>query len=231
MIKKKLYRFKNFLKRNEWYYTYDIKIRKVSLGDSGNEWVICPVYINSESVFYSFGAGMNISFDTEMEEKFGLKVCLFDPTPKSIKFVKEQKLNPNYVFEEIGIADFTGNASFYLPLNPEYVSATIEKQNDSQNSVEVRVERLSEIMVRNKHNFIDLIKMDIEGAEYDVIDDILKSGIKIGQLLVEFHHRFPKIGIKKTRDTIKKLRNAGFALFYVSDTGEEFSFINRDYYK
>lgn len=231
MIKKKLYRLKNFLNGNEWYYKYDIKVNKTALGNSGYEWVICPDNINSKSLFYSFGAGTNISFDTELAEKFGLKINLFDPTPKSIQYVKVQKLNPDYSFEEIGIADFSGNAKFYLPLNPDFVSATLEKQSDSQKFVEVRVERLSEIMERNKHKYLDLLKMDIEGAEYDVIDDILKSGIEIHQLLVEFHHRFPSLGIKKTRNAIEKLRNAGFALFHVSNTGEELSFINLKFYK
>lgn len=226
MIKRKLYRLKNFLKGNEWYYHNDLSLNIKTLGDPGNEWTICPVGINAESVVYSFGAGTNISFDKELSEKFGLVVHLFDPTPKSIKFVNDQKLGSNFIFEEIGIADYTGIAKFYLPLNPDYVSATLDKMSDSQNIVEVRVERLAEIMARNKHTSIDILKMDIEGAEYGVIDDILKSGIEIRQVLIEFHHRFANKGIKKTRNTIEKLRNAGFGLFYVSEIGEEFSFFN-----
>jgi FkbM family methyltransferase len=226
MIKNKLYRLKNFLKGNEWYYRYDLNVKKEAIGDRGNEWVICPEYVNSDSVVYSFGAGTNISFETELSGRFGLRIHLFDPTPKSIQYVKDQNLNSNYFFGEIGIADFTGIAKFYLPLNPDFVSATLEKQSDSQRVVEVRVERLSEILERNKHTSIDILKMDIEGAEYDVITDILNSGIVIHQLLVEFHHRFPNNGIKKTRSTIEKLRNAGFVLFHVSEIGEEFSFLN-----
>jgi FkbM family methyltransferase len=225
MIRKKLYRLKNFLKGNEWYYKYDLKVNKIALGDRGNEWVICPDSVDRESIVYTFGAGTNISFDTELCRKFELKVFIFDPTPKSIHYVLEQKLSEDYIFEATGIADYTGSAKFYLPLNPDYVSATIEKQSDSQSIVEVKVERLAEIMSRNRHEKIDILKMDIEGAEYSVIDDILKSGINVQQLLVEFHHRFPNYGIKKTRQTIQKLRNAGFGLFHVSDIGEEFSFL------
>jgi hypothetical protein len=42
------------------------------------------------------------------------------------------------------------------------------------------------------------MKMDIEGAEYEVLDGLLSSPIKPTQLLVEFHHRFPGIGLEKT---------------------------------
>jgi FkbM family methyltransferase len=226
MIKKKLYRLKNFLKGNEWYHKYDVKINKAATGNSGYEWVICPDLINSQSIVYSFGAGTEISFDTELVRLFGVKIFLFDPTPKSIQYVKDQKLGSNFNFEEIGIATFTGNANFFLPINPDYVSATLDKLSDSQSSGKVKVERLSEIMKRHQHEFIDLLKMDVEGAEYDVIDDILQSKINIHQLLIEFHHRFAHNGIKKTRKTVANLRKAGFALFNVSDTGEEYSFVN-----
>jgi len=39
--------------------------------------------------------------------------------------------------------------------------------------------------------------MDIEGAEYEVIDDLIASGIRPKQILVEFHHRFKNVGVKK----------------------------------
>lgn len=225
MIKKKLYRLKNFLKGNEWYYKYDIKVNKIAVGDVGYEWVLCPDLLKEGSIVYSFGAGTDISFDKDLVKRFGLNVYLFDPTPKSVKYVKEQNLSSNFIFEEIGIADFSGNAKFYLPLNPDFVSATIERQSEMQKNIEVRVECLSDIMKRHQHIFIDLLKMDIEGAEYNVIDDILNSRIEIQQILIEFHHRFANAGISKTRNSLKKLRAAGYALFHVSETGEEFSFI------
>ena len=41
------------------------------------------------------------------------------------------------------------------------------------------------------------MKMDIDGAWYEVLDDLPASPIKPTQLLVEFHHRFPGIASKK----------------------------------
>jgi len=45
--------------------------------------------------------------------------------------------------------------------------------------------------------------------------------------LVEFHHRFPKVGIEDTKEGIDGLTDAGYALMFVSTSGEEFSFIYR----
>ena len=70
-----------------------------------------------------------------------------------------------------------------------------------------------------------IVKLDIEGAEYEVIQHIIDRKIKIHQLLIEFHHRFPGIGNKKTKEAIRILNNAGYKIFDVSPSGEEFSFI------
>ena len=67
--------------------------------------------------------------------------------------------------------------------------------------------------------------MDIEGAEYEVIDDIVHSPVPIYQVLIEFHHRFEGIGIGRTKEAITKLNGTGYKIFNVSATGEEISFI------
>ncbi len=76
------------------------------------------------------------------------------------------------------------------------------------------------------HTKIDILKMDIEGSEYDVLNDILNANVEIKQILVEFHHRFEKIGLQKTRDAIKALNQKGYQIAAISDSREEYTFIN-----
>jgi hypothetical protein len=89
----------------------------------------------------------------------------------------------------------------------------------------VEVRRLATLMRDLGHRSIDVLKMDIEGAEYEVIDDILGSRLQIEQILVEFHHRLPGVGIDRTRRAVRNLNEAGYRIFFASDTGEEYSFI------
>ncbi|MCF6242827.1 MAG: FkbM family methyltransferase, partial [Bacteroidales bacterium] len=84
------------------------------------------------------------------------------------------------------------------------------------------------IMQKLQHKQINLLKMDIEGAEYLAIEDMIKKEIKPHQLLIEFHYRFENIGLKATKTAIKNLRKFGFQVFYVSKTGEEVSFISTE---
>ncbi len=222
----RLYRLKNYLNGNEAYYRYDLRHTGViTRGNRGTQWTFIPGLLPEGAIVYAFGAGLDIAFEQALHDEFNFKVFLFDPTPMSAAYVRSLHLPRTLVFEETGLAAYDGSASFYLPDNPDYVSATIAPRHDGQNFVNVRVERLKTIMKRYGHDHIDLLKMDIEGAEYDVVNDIIESGIEINQLLIEFHHRFAEIGIEKTKKALQQLRNSGFRLFHVSAIGEELSLL------
>jgi len=198
---------------------------KKKLGNRNASFTVNPLIISPGDIIYSVGIGNDISFDLRLMETFKVDVFAFDPTPKSIRWLLEQSVPNGFRAFPVGLADYTGEAEFYLPLNENFVSASmVSKQSEMVERVKVK--RLQDIMSEHGHTSIDLLKMDIEGSEYAVIEDIIKSKIQIHQLLIEFHHRFPEHGISKTRQAIKKLREAGFELFYVSPIGEEFSFIN-----
>lgn len=77
------------------------------------------------------------------------------------------------------------------------------------------------------HKRIDLLKINIEGGEYPVIDDLIASRINVGQLVVEFHHRFPGHTLTETESAVNILNEHGYKIFYISDAGKEYSFIRR----
>ncbi len=75
------------------------------------------------------------------------------------------------------------------------------------------------------HEEIDILKMDIEGAEYGVIEDIIKKSIFPRQILIEFHHRFDPFSIADTKKAIHDLMCNDYEVFYISDNYQEFSLI------
>jgi len=161
-----------------------------------------------------------------MIDKYGLTVHAFDPTPRSIEWVKRQGFSDRFIMHEYGIASFDGNVSFSPPENPDHGSHTIlDRPSTKSNAITVPVKKLATIIQELGHAQIDVLKMDIEGAEYEVIQDIYRSKIRPGQILVEFHHRFPGVGIKKTRDAVDSIKSMGYRLFSVSPTQEEYCFI------
>jgi hypothetical protein len=72
----------------------------------------------------------------------------------------------------------------------------------------------------------DVIKMDIEGAEYAVLPDVLTSGFHPAQILVEFHHRWREVGARRTREALALLGRGGYRIAHVSENGMEYVFLN-----
>ena len=196
------------------------------VGSPYGGYCICPNGIGSSSVVYSAGVGDDISFDLGMIEHYGATVFAFDPTDRSIRWVKSQTLPDSFRFHEFGISDHDGTAVFIPPKNPEHASYIMADIRDAgTNGVERPVLRLKSAMQLLKHDRIDILKLDIEGAEYRVLDDLLASGVDARQILVEFHHRMPGVGVIKTIQTIQAMARNGYCLFWVSSSDEEFSFL------
>ncbi len=202
------------------------KLPTVTLGNPKyGAWTLCPRELNASSVVYSIGVGEDISFDRELCEKYGVQLFTFDPTPRSITFMAQQTLLPNFHFVPLGIADHNGTANFFPPQHIDHVSHSFLEVS-TRSPIAVEVKTLSSLMALNQHTHLSLLKMDIEGAEYQVLDQIFTENVQIDQLLVEFHDRFPTIGRSKTLDTIQHILAADYSLFAISPSYEEFSFIH-----
>ena len=210
----------------DFFYKPDVKLGKNRLGTVYGGWEVILDRLSKDSVVYSFGIGEDISFDLELIRLVGTQIYGFDPTPRSIQWVKAQTLPKEFSLFEYGLSVENGFMKFHPPGNPEYVSySIIERNTDSAEVIQLPVRCLETIMTELGHDKLDLLKMDIEGAEYDVIDSLVVSAIRPEQLLVEFHHRFPGVGIDRSKHAIETLRQNGYQIFSISDTGEEYSLV------
>ena len=97
-------------------------------------------------------------------------------------------------------------------------------------TIKVPVERVSTIMKRLSHEKIDLLKLDIEGAEYGVLPDMLDMGVLPTQILVEFHHGKRKKGrvpVSETKNLVERLKGFGYFIFWASESGRELALVRR----
>lgn len=203
--------------------------RRVPRERHGSEyggWWICPTDLDSNSVVYSVGIGTDITFDLSLIEAHGLTIHAFDPTPGSIAYLQSVQLPATFAVHQVGLAAVDGALSFLPPANPEHISHTLMAPGHTDTrAITVDVRRLSTLMRDLGHTHIDVLKMDIEGAEYDVLDDLLDQQLPVRQILVEFHHRFPGVGVERTRRAVARLNAAGYRIFAAAASGEEYSFI------
>ena len=206
-------------------FPVQIDVPTVTYGTEYGAWSICPDRLDRDSIVYSVGIGTDISFDLALIEHHGVTVHAFDPTPGSIAWLERQELPSRFKWRQVGLAAYDGQATFFPPDNPEWISYTmLPRQPADGRPIQVEVRRLSTLMRDLGHQRVDVLKMDVEGVEYDLIDDILASGVDIGQWLIEFHHRFSDVGIERTRDAVAKLNAAGYGIFFATESGEEYGF-------
>lgn len=205
----------------------DLPVAKLG-GSKG--WPVVPALINSDSVVYAFGVGAYVDWDLQMIQQFGVQVHAFDPTPESIEWATRQQFPSEFHFHDYGLAAFDGILNFYPPKKPGRFnySQDLRKFNHADQSlVPGQVFRLSTILNDLGHSRIDVLKIDVEGTEFDCLPEILDSGIEIGQLLVEIHYNHPSRSFPEGARLLKRVTDAGFQCFDISSRGFEFAFVNR----
>ena len=144
------------------------------LGNEYGGFGVCCRLLGDKPIVYSFGIGEDISFDIDLMEKYNAEIYAFDPTPKSVKWVKNNVHNEKFHFYPYGISDKDGKESFFLPENNDYVSGSVLLHNGLKTvPIEVDMFQLRTIMNKLGHRKIDLLKMDIEGSEFNVVPNIL----------------------------------------------------------
>ncbi len=220
---------KLFLKRiggRELWLKPEIAIETLETAD----WSYIATRLDSNSIVYSLGVGDSIDFDLDLIERFGATVFAFDPTPFSMEWVEKQQLPGGFLFKPWAVSGEDGKLRLYRRVNRQGRSAEVmwtadAEAGDSNDYIDTPAYTIRTIMERLQHERVDLLKMDVEGAEYDILDGLKSVTHLPEQLLVEFHHRFPGIGKQRTAESIAMLGELGYRIFGVSETGREVGFV------
>ncbi|HSL03614.1 MAG TPA: FkbM family methyltransferase [Nitrospiraceae bacterium] len=220
------------------------------LGTTYGGWII-PVDagLTADSICYCAGAGEDISSDCALVERFHCQVRVIDPTPRAIqhfhnleKAVRSgQRYSVNNSAEDyyrvtaedlgrlrlvpVGLADRDTELKFYLPKNPAYVSCSTVNLQKTAEYFTAPCVRVSSLMQQLGDTSIDLLKMDIEGAEYAVIRDLVATKLLPRVLLVEFDEAHtPMDGEAGTRikHHIELLEHAGMRCIAVDGCNASF---------
>jgi FkbM family methyltransferase len=204
-----------------------LTVNTFTAGARSGVWTVCPDFLAPDSVVYSVGVGDNIAWELALMDRFGLTVHAFDPTPASVAWIAHRELPPRFRFHPLGLAGHDGTLHFAAPRrgSPFNYRPMANSLAPGRNMTEAPVCRLTTLLRQLGHDHLDLLKMDIEGGEYAVLDDLLASSVPVRQLLVEFHHHLPGIGIARTEQAVRALEQAGYRIFHISDRSLEFSFL------
>ncbi len=188
----------------------DVRVERIGSAYGGG-W-IAPEGLDERSIAYSIGIGCDITFDQLLIRKTGCKVFGFDPTPKSAEWIHTYPHVPSsFTFIPIGLAETTGRRKLFLPSNSEFVSGSIARDLEG-GFVECNFSTLDDLMRLQNHAFVDLLKIDIEGAEFSLFEDWLarQHHPPVGQIWVEFHPEVVGRSPGEVAELVRSLETIGF---------------------
>lgn len=187
-------------------------------------WTIWPARLGPASVVISAGAGRDISFEHALADRFGCRVTLLDPSPTAQETMADPgNQHARITFLAEGLAAQAGTLSFSAPLNPAEGSFTTARAGAQ--ACTFPCTDLPTLMERLGVARVDLLKLDIEGFEYAVLDGLLDRGLVVDQICVEFHHDQLPIPRAATLRGLLRLRRAGYRLVHVH--GWDHTFVHR----
>lgn len=138
------------------------------------------------------------------------KVIAFEPSNESFLLLEKNiKINSykNIIPEKIAITKIKGKQILYLNRENE-ISNTIYKQKENLSEEKINTMTLQDIFEKYRLEKIDFLKMDCEGAEYEIIMNVPSSILnKIQKISMEIHEEM----VPYTKEVmIENLKKHGF---------------------
>ncbi|PHJ66984.1 hypothetical protein VF14_27690 [Nostoc linckia z18] len=193
------------------------------IGTDYGGWVVPKELLNPNSICYCVGCGEDITFDLGLIEEFNCNIYAFDPTPRAIKHVREKAAHyDKYHFFDIGLWDREEKLRFYAPKDSAHVSHSALNLQKTQEFFVAQVDRLANVMHKNGHTHLDLLKLDIEGAEYKVVNSIIEDELDIKILCVEYDECFNPLDTNyrdRIKESVASLLQFGYSLVYAQGNG------------
>ena len=180
---------------------------------NGDQTYIFDHDLNTDSIVMDLGAFKGV-WSEQLNNKIKCNIYLLEPV-KQFYLELENKFNmfDNIRYRQVGVS--TSNVSLNLPItNGDYTQIT---KNDSNEGELIHLVTLEDIMKFWNITHIDLLQINIEGAEYEVLENWLESETinKIKILQIQFHN-FKEIdnNISRRKNIQKKLQEHGYKLKY-----------------
>jgi len=197
------------------------------LGTKYGGWWLDGRLIAPDPLLIDCGLGQDISFDVAFLSRFGGSVIGIDPNPDSLAWCRTHcppgmRLVDGAFWTEAGrtLTFHLPRAKEELPQGADGVSGSLHGSHayvGGGATRQVATTDFAALLALARREHCDVLKLDVEGAEYDVLPELARSGqlARCRQLLVEFHHGVTGHGKDETESVLGLLRGAGFELVHV----------------
>ena len=138
------------------------------------------------------------------------KIIAFEPNPKLVSNYHKFFNNKKIELHQKAVSHKTGKTLF-KETNFSGMSTIVNDVNVDSiiDTYEVELINFYQFLQENNINQIDYLKVDCEGAEYDIFDSIPNEYLanQVKKIALEFHHKFED---KKVQKLYNKIIDCGF---------------------
>ena len=139
--------------------------------------------LNNESIVFDVG-GYEGKFSQKIINDFSCNVLIFEPMKSYYNLIKNKfQFNDNIKLYNFGLSKMTEDIKIFHSKD----SSSMFKESESYEIIKIK--NISEFITENNITRIDLLKLNIEGSEYDVLEKVIEDGIVdiIDNIQVQFH--------------------------------------------
>ena len=180
------------------------------LGTDYGGWTVPAGQIGPGWTCLCAGAGIDVTFDLELAGR-GATVITVDPTDESRDHVARVDPDGRLRFVHAALWSRDGELELFVAADPAHRALSSDDLQRTGRSVRLPARGLAGF------GPVDLLKLDIEGAEYDVLPTV---GPEVRVLCVEMH---PTRGLRAAVRAFRRLRASGFEL--VARHGADYTFV------
>lgn len=173
--------------------------------DRGDQTLRLDYDLNENSVVLDLG-GYHGAFAQSIYNKFKCKVYVFEPYIPFYNMIASRfSTNLKVKVFDYGISDKTGDVNFVFSNDGSTIQDLEKYTDDKERPVNVvKVKSFKDVYEELNLDMIDLLKVNVEGAEYGILNNIFDSGYteKIVNYQVQFHPEPP--GSEKMLEDIRE---------------------------
>lgn len=154
--------------------------------DQGDKTLRLDYKLDKSSVVFDVGGYLGEYADA-IHQKFGCRVYLFEPLPQFYnECVKRFSGDPTILCLNYGLSSISG----WFEINLNYNESSFKKIELGCVIQQAEIRSITDVIAELGIEKIDLIKINIEGGEFDLMPAIVDSGLikRIKYIQVQFHN-------------------------------------------
>lgn len=218
-MKKQLIDFLEFKFHLYRYSSFKDLFHKIRVKDfmSKNEKKLFDIELKPNSIIFDVGGYEGNFTDRLLHKNPKSFFYIFEPIYKYYKSIKNKFENVDNVFVfPFGLSN--EDKTIPLELNFDRTSHDIVLDLDNQYELS-NLKSISNFIIEKKIEQIDLLKLNVEGAEYEILDNLISNNLlgKVKTLLIQFHlnQSVDYLKYKILKNKILKTHNCEFESIFV----------------